>query len=341
MSQNVKTPWQAALINAVTDPRELLELLDLDIAWLDQAKAAATLFPLKVPREFVSRMEKGNINDPLLRQVLPIGDEFKQAEGFNKDPLQEKNINPIPGLLHRYHGRVLLTLIGNCAINCRFCFRRHFPYAKNNPGSSGWQLTLDYIARDESITEVILSGGDPLVVGDSMLHEFTQALSQIPHLKRLRIHSRMPIVLPERITPELVALLTHTRLKPIMIVHSNHPREITPNVIQAIKNLTSANIMVLNQSVLLKGINDNADTLIALSETLFSAGILPYYLHMLDKVEGCAHFDSEQEAAQRLHAEVTKRLPGYLVPKLVRTEPGASAKIRIDTWDFTQANSRT
>ncbi len=341
MSQNIKNAWQMALINAVTDPRELLELLELDMAWLDQAKNAATLFPLKVPREFVSRMKKGDIHDPLLRQILPIGDEFQHADGFVKDPLQEKNINPIPGLLHRYHGRVLLTLTGNCAINCRFCFRRHFPYAKNNPGTSGWELTLDYIARDETITEIILSGGDPLVMADSTLHEFTKALSEIPHLKRLRIHSRLPIVLPDRVTSELIRLLTYTRLKPVMIVHSNHPQEITPNVVEAIKKLTSANIMVLNQSVLLKGINDNADTLTTLSETLFSAGILPYYLHMLDKVEGCAHFDTEQEAAQRLHVEVTKRLPGYLVPKLVRTEPGSFAKIRLDTNDFTQANSRT
>ncbi len=330
MPPMIKTPWQAALINAVTDPRELLELLELDFAWLDQAKAAATLFPLKVPREFVSRMQKGNINDPLLRQVLPLGDEFKLVEGFEKDPLQEKTINPIPGLLHRYHGRVLLTLSGNCSINCRFCFRRHFPYAKNNPGTAGWQLALDYISCDETITEVILSGGDPLVVNDSQLHEFTEALSTIPHLKRLRIHSRMPIVLPERVTSELVALLTHTRLRPVMVVHCNHPQEITPAVSLAIKNLTSANITVLNQAVLLKDINNNADTLVALSEALFSSGILPYYLHVLDKVEGCAHFDLEREVAQNLHLQVTERLPGYLVPKLVCTQAGAAAKVRVD-----------
>ncbi len=330
MPQPIKTPWQTALINAVTDPRELLELLELDLVWLDQAKAAATLFQLKVPREFISRMQKGNINDPLLRQVLPLGDEFKRVEGFEKDPLQEKTINPVPGLLHRYHGRVLLTLTGNCGINCRFCFRRHFPYAKNNPGTAGWQLALDYIARDETITEVILSGGDPLVLGDSLLHEFTKALSTIPHLKRLRIHSRLPIVLPERITPELVTLLTCTRLHSVMVVHCNHPQEITHTVIQAIKNLTIASIPVLNQAVLLKGINDNADTLVALSEALFSTGILPYYLHVLDKVEGCAHFDVTRETAQHLHWQVTQRLPGYLVPKLVRTQTGASAKIRVD-----------
>lgn len=334
MPQMIKTRWQTALIDAVTDPRELLELLELDLTWLEQAKAAATLFPLKVPREFVSRMQKGNINDPLLRQVLPIADEFKHADGFEKDPWREETINPVPGLLHRYYGRVLLTLTGSCAINCRFCFRRHFPYAKNNPGTAGWQLALDYIARDATITEVILSGGDPLVMSDAQLNDFVAALSKIPHLKRLRIHSRMPIVLPERITPDLINWLTYTRLRPVMVVHCNHPQEMTPAVAQSIKNLTASSMTVLNQAVLLKGINDNADTLVALSETVFAAGILPYYLHVLDKVEGCSHFDLSRETAQNLHWEITQRLPGYLVPKLVRTQVGAAAKVRVDRSEF-------
>jgi len=334
MPQMIKTRWQTALIDAVTDPQELLELLELDLAWLDQAKAAATLFPLKVPREFVSRMQKGNINDPLLRQVLPIGDEFKHVDGFEKDPWREETINPVPGLLHRYYGRVLLTLTGSCAINCRFCFRRHFPYAKNNPGTAGWQLALDYIGRDATITEVILSGGDPLVMNDAQLHDFTTALSNIAHLKRLRIHSRMPIVLPERITADLIAWLTGTRLRPLMVVHCNHPQEMTATVIQAMKKLTAANITLLNQAVLLKGVNDKTETLVTLSETLFNAGILPYYLHVLDKVEGCAHFDLDRETAQSLHWQITQQLPGYLVPKLVRTQAGASAKVRVDRSEF-------
>ncbi len=330
MPHMIKARWQTALIDAVTDPQELLELLELDLVWLEQAKAAATLFPLKVPREFVNRMQKGNIDDPLLRQILPIGDEFQQVAGFEKDPWREETINPVPGLLHRYYGRVLLTLTGSCAINCRFCFRRHFPYAKNNPGTRGWQVALDYIARHETITEVILSGGDPLVMNDAQLSDFTEALSKIPHIQRLRVHSRMPIVLPERVTPDLIGWLTQTRLRPVMVVHCNHPQEITQTVIDAIKQLTAAHIPVLNQSVLLKNINDHADTLITLSETLFSAGILPYYLHVLDKVEGCAHFDLARETAQRLHWAITQKLPGYLVPKLVRTQAGATAKIRID-----------
>lgn len=329
-----KTSWQTALINAITDPEELLELLELDRSWLTQAKAAATLFPLKVPREFVSRMQKGDINDPLLRQVLPLGDEFKQVAGFEKDPWREETINPVPGLLHRYHGRVLLTLTGSCAINCRFCFRRHFPYAKNNPGTAGWQRALDYITHDETITEVILSGGDPLVMHDSQLQDFTKALDNIAHLKRLRIHSRLPIVLPERITVDLIAWLTSTRLHPLMVVHCNHPQEMTATVIQAMKKLTAAHISLLNQAVLLKGVNDNAETLINLSEAVFNAGILPYYLHTLDKVAGCAHFDLSQEEAQRLHWQITQRLPGYLVPKLVRTQAGAPAKVRVDRSEF-------
>ncbi|MCD6039320.1 MAG: epmB [Gammaproteobacteria bacterium] len=334
VSDMIKTDWQAALIDAVTDPRELLELLEIDLTWLEEAKAAATLFPLKVPREFISRMQKRNINDPLLRQVLPMGDEFKLVEGFEKDPWKEEGINPVPGLLHRYHGRVLLTLTGSCSINCRFCFRRHFPYAKNNPGRPGWQHALSYITNDQTITEVILSGGDPLIMNDPQLFEFTTALSQISHLKRLRIHTRMPIVLPSRITPELVNSLMHTRLQPVMVVHCNHPQEITQAVINAIKKLTIANITLLNQAVLLKGINDNAETLVTLSETLFAAGILPYYLHVLDKVEGCSHFDLERETAQNLHWQITQRLPGYLVPKLVRTQAGASAKVRVDRSEF-------
>lgn len=325
----LKSPWQIALINAITDPEELLRLLELDLCWLENAKAAATLFPLKVPREFVSRMQKGNIHDPLLRQILPLGDEFKKVAGYVTDPLQENSINPIPGLLHRYHGRVLLTLTGNCSINCRFCFRRHFPYAKNNPGSAGWQRALEYIAKNETISEVILSGGDPLTLNDALLAEFTDALSQIAHVKRLRIHSRLPIVMPERITSELITSLTHTRLQPVMIVHCNHPQEINSLVHQAIQRLRASHIMVLNQAVLLKNINDDADTLIKLSENLFSNGILPYYIHLLDKVEGCAHFDIERERAERIYREMTEQLPGYLVPKWVSTQPGAKAKVSL------------
>ena len=329
-----KTDWQIALSNAVTNPKELLTLLDLDLDLLDSAIAASKLFPLKVPRSFIQRMEKGNVNDPLLCQVLPLHAEFDRPVGYALDPLQEATTNPIPGLLHKYHGRVLLTTIGSCAINCRYCFRRAFPYAKNNPGTAGWFQAVDYIAQDTSINEIILSGGDPLLVNDMNLQSLIEKLAVISHVKRLRIHSRLPIVLPERITPELIHALTTTRLKIVVVVHSNHPNEINHEVTQAASALTQANILVLNQSVLLKNINDTVDTLVALSDRLFEINIQPYYLHVLDKVQGAAHFDLPIVTAQRLHWEMAKRLPGYLVPRLVCEQAGAPAKLPLGTSEL-------
>ncbi len=329
-----KSHWQAALIEAVTDPRELLELLELDVSLLDQAKAAAALFPLKVPRGFIARMQKGNQADPLLRQVLPIGDEHDVIPGFTQDALDEAKTNPIPGLLHKYHGRVLLILAGACGVHCRYCFRRSFPYAKNNPGTAGWAQAFAYIAQDKTITEVILSGGDPLVMNDDFLADFTQKLGKIPHLKRLRIHSRMPILLPERITPEFITWFSGSRLKPVLVTHCNHPQEINQSVTDAMKSLSKAGITLLNQSVILKGVNDHAEILIHLSEALFSAGIMPYYLNLLDKVQGAAHFDMALKTAQALHWQMAQQLPGYLVPKLVSEQPGAPAKLTKMFSDF-------
>lgn len=320
--------WQASLIHAITDPEELLQLLELNQTnWILAAKKAALLFPLKVPREFVSRMQKGNIDDPLLKQVLPLNAEFLTKSGFEKDPLNEKQFNPIPGLLHKYHGRVLLTMTGACGINCRFCFRRHFPYHENNPGKNGWNHVLQYIAEDPTIKEVILSGGDPLVLSDHLLSEFAFKLADIPHLKRLRIHSRMPIMMPERITNEFQRWTENLPLKMILVLHCNHPQEINNKVKEALSLLKK--ITLLNQSVLLKDINDRIDILISLSETLFEAGVMPYYLNLLDKVEGTAHFDVDINKAKELHAEMIKNLPGYLVPKLVREQPGEPSKLTV------------
>jgi L-lysine 2,3-aminomutase len=327
-------PWQTALRTAVTDPQELFQLLDLDNKLLEAAYAAAALFPLKVPRSLITRMQKRNIHDPILQQILPLGIEKNHIEGYSTDPLQEKSVNPIPGLLHKYHGRVLLTLTGICGINCRFCFRRQFPYADNNPGTQGWREVLDYIAADPSIVEVILSGGDPLIVSDHLLSEFSKKLTLIPHLKRLRIHSRMPIVLPERITSELIQWCTDSPLKIILVTHCNHPQELYGPITKAMQSLTHVGVTVLNQTVLLKGINDNAQTLIHLSEALFAANILPYYLHVLDKVQGTAHFDLDYSIAKELHWQITKQLSGFLVPKLTREEPGAPAKINLASYDL-------
>jgi EF-P beta-lysylation protein EpmB len=326
--------WQTALKTAVTDPKELFQLLDLDTKLLEKAYAAAKLFPLKVPRSFIARMQKRNLEDPLLRQILPLGIEENEDDGYTKDPLQEKKANPIPGLLHKYHGRVLLTLTGVCGINCRYCFRRHFPYTDNNPGTAGWNQALDYIAADHSIVEVILSGGDPLIVSDHLLAEFTRKLTQIPHIKRLRIHSRMPIVLPERITPEFIQWCHSSKLKMILVTHCNHPQELNDSVMQAMQQLVKVGVTVLNQAVLLKGINDNAETLVELSEALFASHILPYYLHTLDKVQGAAHFDVDREQAKKLHWQIMQQLPGFLVPKLACEQPGAPSKLSVEHFDL-------
>lgn len=320
-------PWQAALSQLITDPKDLFRLLEInDAVMLDAAYRAANIFPLRVTHSFLSRMEKGNVNDPLLKQVLPLGIELQTHDGYKQDPLEEKKANPVPGLLHKYYGRVLITLTSACAINCRYCFRRYFPYNENNPGRLGWKKIFAYINDDHSISEVILSGGDPLVVSNTLLENFCTELIKIPHVKRLRFHTRLPIVLPERITTQFIKLLQKLPLNVILVVHVNHPQEINAELIKKFAMLNQANVKMLNQSVLLKSVNDNTDTLVTLSEKLFNAGVLPYYLHVLDKVEGAAHFDLPLSAAKKLHNELTACLPGYLVPKLACEEAGALAK---------------
>ena len=323
------TDWQIALAKAITDPNILLATLQLSSEQLQASGRACLDFPMRVPQGFVARMQPGDPHDPLLRQVLPVYEELALIPGFNQDPLGEQNANPIPGLLHKYHGRVLLTMTGACAIHCRYCFRRHFPYADNNPGIQGWQQAIAYIAADSSISEVLLSGGDPLTMKDEPLSILLKQLAQIKHLKRLRIHSRLPIVLPERITDSLIACLTNTHLQTIMVIHCNHPNEIDTNVRMAMKKLQTAGIPIFNQSVLLKGVNDSATILIKLSEALFEMGVIPYYLNLLDRVQGAAHFEVPDVRAKKLYAEMIKKLPGYLVPKLVREQAEAPAKLNI------------
>lgn len=324
--------WQNELRNAVTGLEELFDLLALDKNLLN-GWAALEKFPLKVPRNFIARMRKGDINDPLLRQVLPTQSELTISSNYQSDPLEEKKYNPLPGLLHKYQGRVLLTLSSMCGINCRYCFRKDFAYEKNNPGSLGWEKVYDYIAADKTISEVILSGGDPLVVNDQTLKKITQKLELIPSIKRLRIHTRMPIVLPNRMTTELINAITSKQFKTILVTHCNHPQEINAAVKSAMTRLSQNKITLLNQSVLLRGVNDDVDVLVALSEALYDAGILPYYLHLLDKVNGTAHFDIDSTIARKLHWEMMQRLSGFLVPKLVCEKPGAPAKIPLKLWD--------
>ncbi len=316
--------WQAVLATGFTSVADLLSFLHLPVSL--GSDAAGQQFKTRVPRGFASRMEKGNARDPLLLQVLAVEEELILSEGFLQDPLFEAQKNPYPGLLHKYAGRVLLTITGACAINCRYCFRRHFPYQDNNPGRKGWGDTLAYIAADPSIHEVIFSGGDPLLADDTTLALLIDALEDIPHVHTLRIHTRIPIVLPERIDSGLLHVLSHRRLSCVVVLHANHPNELNEEVKQACDDLKKIGVYLLNQSVLLKDVNDDAHVLVSLSKKLFELGILPYYLHVLDKVQGAQHFERSDEDALQLFKKMQISLPGYLVPRLMREMPGALSK---------------
>lgn len=321
--------WQESLKNAVSDPLELFRLLELSPSAVADLGPALRQFSLRVPREFIARMEKANSRDPLLLQALPDAQEMLQKPGFSEDPLDEKRYNPLPGLLHKYHGRVLLTLTGGCAINCRYCFRRHFPYQDNVPGVSHWDRVLEYIAQDPSIEEVIFSGGDPLIMKDASLAQLVGGLEKIKHLNILRIHTRLPIMIPSRINDEFLAWLKASRFQKTLAIHCNHPNEIDDSVVSALDRLYENKVTLLNQTVLLKNINDDAEVLAALSKKLFESKVLPYYLHVLDPVAGSAHFNVELDQAKTILNELRKQLPGYLVPKLVREIPGEKSKMAV------------
>lgn len=320
-----RSVWQHILAESYTRPKALLQAVGLP----DCDVSAHTLFRTRVPKPFVEKMQRGNPNDPLLLQVLPITDEFIDVEGFSPDPLAEKHYNPLPGLLHKYSSRILLTLRGVCAINCRYCFRRHFDYADNKISSRELLNILAYIKQHPEINEVILSGGDPLMADDQHIGELIQHFASLPQLKRLRLHTRLPIVIPERITDELVEILTTSRLRTVMVLHCNHPNEIDEHFAKYVKPLTDHGVQLFNQGVLLKNVNDNVESLVTLSEKLFDYRILPYYLFMLDKVSGAAHFAVEENTAKQLIREMAAQLPGYLVPKLTRETAGMASK---DMW---------
>jgi EF-P beta-lysylation protein EpmB len=317
--------WQQQLATAITDPLVLLERLKLDKALLPAALSAAQQFPLRVPLAFVDQMQIGNSNDPLLLQVLPLQQELISVSGYSSDPIKELAYTE-NGIIHKYRGRVLLLVSGHCAVNCRYCFRRHFPYEENRLSRDQWLKTIKSIAADDTIEEIIYSGGDPLAANDKQLAWLTQQIAAIPHIKRLRIHSRLPVVIPERINAECISWLSNHRLDTAFVLHINHANEISPALIRAVLRLREVGIMVLNQSVLLKGINDSVSILKTLSDELFAAGVLPYYLHLLDPVGGAAHFDITLNKAKQLHDEMLACLPGYLVPKLVRDIEGEASK---------------
>lgn len=322
----VPVRWQQALRAAVRDPRELLDLLGLDRLAPRLSDEAMVQFPLRVPRGFVARMRRGDPRDPLLRQVLPLDDEMRPMPGFGLDAVGDGAAKTAPGVLQKYRGRALLVATGSCAIHCRYCFRRHFPYAEETAARDGWREAVDRIRRDASIEEVLLSGGDPLSLSNGKLAELTGALADIPHLRRLRIHSRLPIVVPERVDDGLMGWLTALPWPVTLVVHANHANEFDGTVDAALGRLRAAGVHLLNQAVLLRGVNDSVDALGALSERGFAAGVLPYYLHQLDRVAGVAHFEVDDAHARALHAGLAARLSGYLVPRLVREIPGDTGK---------------
>jgi EF-P beta-lysylation protein EpmB len=318
--------WRRTWRDAVRDPRELLALLGLEALADRVSDAAAAQFPLRVPRAFVARMRRGDPHDPLLRQVLPLDDEERIVPGFALDAVGDGAAKAGNGVIRKYRGRALLVATGSCAIHCRYCFRRHFPYAEETAAAGHWREAVAAVAADPSIEEVVLSGGDPLSLATAKLAELTDALAAIPHLRRLRIHSRLPVVLPERVDDVLLAWLRALPWPLTFVIHANHGNEFDAAVDGALARLRGTGATLLNQSVLLRGVNDSVEALAQLSERSFQAGALPYYLHQLDRVAGSAHFEVDDDRARALHAELAARLSGYLVPRLVREVAGDPGK---------------
>jgi EF-P beta-lysylation protein EpmB len=332
-SAAVAPRWQRELADAITSPRELLAALDLPLELAGPAERATHQFALRVPRSFVARMRRGDLHDPLLRQVLPLAEELVETPGFTADPLEEHAARRAPNLLQKYAGRALLITTQACAVHCRYCFRREYPYSSavdGSPAGSGrWSEALQAIERDSSIHEVILSGGDPLSLNDARLTQLTTALARIPHIRRLRVHTRQPIMLPSRVDAGLINWLRGIRLPLVMVLHANHPNEIDAEVRAACRALRAAGITLLNQSVLLRGVNDDVESLERLSAALMEAGVLPYYLHLADRVRGTAHFEVAEHEALQLITKLASRVSGYLVPRLVREFPGAAFKLPV------------
>ena len=318
--------WKNQLAQAIRDPAELLRLLDLPESYLPGARLANQLFPLRVPISYLNRIKKADPDDPLLRQILPLDIEANSIEGYSDDPVGDLAAQKTPGLLHKYSGRALLITSAACAIHCRYCFRRNFPYNDANSSQHQWQDPLSYLQEHRDINEIILSGGDPLSSSDERLASLLEKLDSITHIDTVRIHTRLPVVIPQRIHSQLTTLLAKSRFKIVVVVHINHANEIDKHVEQAMGKLRDADVTLLNQSVLLGGVNDSVATLKNLSHALFSAGILPYYLHQLDKVNGAAHFAVEQQKALGLLESLRQQLPGYLVPRYVEEQTGELSK---------------
>ncbi len=318
--------WQQALARAIADPETLATRLGLSPEALPGMQSAHRMFRTRIPESYLARIQPGDPQDPLLLQALPDAREALESPGFVSDPVGDHDALAAPGVVHKYHGRVLLLTTGACAIHCRYCFRREFDYADHNPARDDWGPALDYIAAHPDIREVILSGGDPLSLSDTRLARLAERLAGIPHVERLRIHTRLPVVLPERVDDRLLAWLGQGRLQHILVLHANHPRELSTPADAALERLRGTGITLLNQAVLLAGINDAAETLIELQEAGFRLGVMPYYLHQLDRTRGTAHFEVPDARARELYRALHARLPGYLVPRLAREIPGEPGK---------------
>jgi len=334
--RNENEDWQQLLANAIRDAERLFDMLDIPTTHRPALSPQTAAFPLRVPLGYVSRMRKGDPDDPLLRQVLPLAAEDRLNPDYSFDPVGDLDAVRSTGLLQKYQGRALLITTGACAIHCRYCFRRHFPYQDQHARKHNWHEAITALHNDPGISEVILSGGDPLLLTTSHLQALTEQLQPSAHIKRLRLHTRLPVVLPERINSDLLNWLDKLPYQIVIVIHANHPAEIDNTVRQALNKLKHHQVTLLNQSVLLKGINDNAQTLATLSETLFECGVLPYYLHQLDRVQGASHFEVHTEAALKLHKQLRQQLPGYLLPRLVHEQAGASSKLPLEPP--TQAN---
>ncbi len=325
--------WQELMSASVITPEALLERLNLPSeSWLEGAQAGHRLFPLRVPEPFIARMTPGNPDDPLLRQVLPRVDEAAEVSGFIRDPLQEDGAIQATGLIRKYRSRALLMVTGQCAINCRYCFRRHFPYEEQRLTPGDRDQVLRTLRDSPEINEIIFSGGDPLAVNDRLLSRWASDIASVPHIRRIRLHTRLPVVIPQRVCDTLLKWISSSPLQVVIVLHINHPAEIDKPTRRALGYLRSAGATLLNQSVILRGINDNAGVLEELSESLFDAGVMPYYLHAFDPVAGAHHFNVGDNEARELVRELLKRLPGFLVPKLVREVPGGESKSPLDLW---------
>ncbi len=326
---NSKLTWRQELGRAFSSIPELLMELGLDSGPVEVPNDVLNRFPLRVPRGFVSRMKKNDVTDPLLRQVLPISDEGQFVPGYTDDPVGDLASARGHGILKKYHGRALLIVTGACAVHCRYCFRRAYPYDEGSVSPRQIDSVISILNADTSVNEVILSGGDPLSLTNQKLKPLLSALDRISHLSRIRIHTRLPVVLPERVDSGLTSMLSRISKPLIVVLHCNHANEIDGNVAEAISKLRSYTSMLLNQAVLLRGVNDSATALVSLSERLFEVGVTPYYLHQLDPVQGAAHFQVDDNTAFRLVSSAAKILPGYLVPRLVREIPGAPSKVLV------------